>query len=164
MIDITTATLCDFAQVRERLLMVSSGAITRLYRQQLPATLAVMVAVVVAVPLEDTGDTHTLIAEVVNRNGHEVAEGRTAFTVGNEDLFPHEVQQIPLVLSLAQIATDQWGTHQVRLSVDDGPTVSLTFYLVPIGNPGSASDSVATNESIAANDSQTNGSTRVAAN
>jgi glutamate-5-semialdehyde dehydrogenase len=39
--DVTTAMLADFAQVREGLLFVSSGGITRCYREQLPAPLGV---------------------------------------------------------------------------------------------------------------------------
>jgi hypothetical protein len=51
--------------------------------------------------------------------------------VGNDGLFPHEVQQVPLVLSLTGVSARSWGTHQVRLSLDDAEPERLTFYLVP---------------------------------
>ena len=44
--DIRVATLCDFAQVREGLLFVSSAGITRVYRESFPAPIGVMLALV----------------------------------------------------------------------------------------------------------------------
>ena len=44
LMEVTTAMLSDFAQVREGLLFVSSGGITRCYREQLPAPLGVHLA------------------------------------------------------------------------------------------------------------------------
>ena len=129
--EITTAVLCDFAQVRDGLLFVSSGAITRLYRHDLPAPLGIMVAVVIDVPLEEAGEPHTLRTTVVNRHNNELAGLTNTFQVGDDGLFPHEVQQVPLVLSLTGVSARSWGTHQVRLSLDDGPSKRLTFYLVP---------------------------------
>ncbi len=128
---ITTALLCDFAQVRDGLLFVSSGAVTRLYRHDLPAPLGIMVAVVIDVPLEDAAEPHTLRASVVNRHNNELAGLTNTFQVGNEGLFPHEVQQVPLVLSLTGVSARSWGTHQVRLWLDDEKAKRLTFYVVP---------------------------------
>jgi len=130
-VEITTAVLCDFAQVRDGLLFLSSGAITRLYRHDLPAPLGLMVAVVIDVPLEEAGEPHTLRTTVVNRHNNELAGLTNTFQVGDDGLFPHEVQQVPLVLSLTGVSARSWGTHQVRLSLDDGPPKRLTFYLVP---------------------------------
>ena len=55
MLDLSTAVLCDFAQVRDRLLFVASGAVSRLYRRELPSPLGLMVGLVIEVPLEDAG-------------------------------------------------------------------------------------------------------------
>jgi hypothetical protein len=138
---ICTALLCDFAQVRDNLLMVSSGAITRIYRPDLPAHLNFMVAVVIEVPLEDTGESHTLAAQVINRAGAELAVGTSRFEVGNEGLFPYEIQQVGVVLSLANLRAQSWGTHQVRLAIDRELAEVLTFYVVPDSN-GSGSHEV----------------------
>jgi hypothetical protein len=135
---ITTALLCDFAQVRDGLLFVSSGAVTRLYRHDLPAPLGIMVAVVIDVPLEQAGEAHTLRAAVVNRHNNELAGLTNTFRVGNDGLFPHEVQQVPLVLSLSGVTARSWGTHQVRLWLDDEPEKGLTFYVVPSPTAGGA--------------------------
>jgi len=128
---ITTALLCDFAQVRDGLLFVSSGAVTRLFRHDLPAPLGVMVAVVIDIPLEDAGVPHTLRVQVVNRLNNELAGLTSTFEVGNDGVFPHEVQQVPLVLSVTGVTARSWGTHQIRLWLDEEPAERLTFYLVP---------------------------------
>ncbi|MDP1819447.1 MAG: hypothetical protein Q8K58_06065 [Acidimicrobiales bacterium] len=131
MLDLSTAVLCDFAQVRDRLLFCSSGAVSRLYRQELPSPLGLMVGLVIEVPLEDAGMEHTLRAEVINRHGTVLAELQNLFRVSDEGLFPHEVQQVPLVLSITGVRARTWGTHQVRLYLDDELVRALTLYVVP---------------------------------
>jgi hypothetical protein len=131
MLDLSTAVLCDFAQVRDRLLFVSSGAVSRLYRRDLPSPLGLMVGLVIEVPLEDSGVEHTLRADVVNRHGDALATVQNTFRVGDEGLFPHEVQQVPLVLSITGVRARTWGTHQVRLTLDDELMRALTLYIVP---------------------------------
>jgi len=131
MLDLSTAVLCDFAQVRDRLLFTSSGAVSRLYRQELPSPLGLMVGLVIEVPLEDAGMEHTLRAEVINRHGTVLAELQNLFRVSDEGLFPHEVQQVPLVLSITGVRARTWGTHQVRLYLDDELVRALTLYVVP---------------------------------
>jgi hypothetical protein len=135
MLDLSTAVLCDFAQVRDRLLFVSSGAVSRLYRQELPSPLGLMVGLVIEVPLEDAGMEHKLRAEVINRHGTVLATLENLFRVGDVGLFPHEVQQVPLVLSITGVRARTWGTHQVRLYLDDELVRALTLYVVPAAGP-----------------------------
>ena len=135
MLDLSTAVLCDFAQVRDRLLFVSSGAVSRLYRQELPSPLGLMVGLVIEVPLEDAGMEHRLRAEVINRHGTVLATLENLFRVSDVGLFPHEVQQVPLVLSITGVRARTWGTHQVRLYLDDDLVRALTLYVVPAAGP-----------------------------
>jgi outer membrane biosynthesis protein TonB len=138
MLDLSTAVLCDFAQVRDRLLFVSSGAVSRLYRQELPSPLGLMVGLVIEVPLEDAGMEHSLRAEVINRHGTVLATLDNTFRVSDAGLFPHEVQQVPLVLSITGVRARTWGTHQVRLYLDDDLVRALTLYVVPAAAPQGA--------------------------
>jgi hypothetical protein len=131
MLDLSTAVLCDFAQVRDRLLFVSSGAVSRLYRAELPSPIGLMVGLIIEVPLEDAGMNHSLRAEVINRHGTVLATLDNIFRVGDEGLFPHEVQQVPLVLSITGVRARTWGTHQIRLYLDDELVRALTLYVVP---------------------------------
>ena len=135
MLDLSTAVLCDFAQVRDRLLFVSSGAVSRLYRQELPSPLGMMVGLVIEVPLEDAGMDHRLRAEVINRHGTVLATLENLFRVSDAGLFPHEVQQVPLVLSITGVRARTWGTHQVRLYLDEELVRALTLYVVPAAGP-----------------------------
>ena len=138
MLDLSTAVLCDFAQVRDRLLFVSSGAVSRLYRQELPSPLGLMVGLVIEVPLEDAGMDHQLRAEVINRHGTVLATLENTFRVSDVGLFPHEVQQVPLVLSITGVRARTWGTHQVRLYLDSELVRALTLYVVPATGPQTA--------------------------
>jgi hypothetical protein len=135
MLDLSTAVLCDFAQVRDRLLFVSSGAVSRLYRQELPSPLGLMVGLIIEVPLEDAGMEHRLRAEVINRHGTVLATLENLFRVSDAGLFPHEVQQVPLVLSITGVRARTWGTHQVRLYLDEDLVRALTLYVVPAAGP-----------------------------
>ena len=131
---LSTAVLCDYAQVRDRLLFVSSGAVTRLYRPELPLPIGLMLGLVVEVPIEETTEEHELVTRVITRGPLELADLTTTFRVDAEDLFPHEVQQVPMVVSLSAIKARTWGTHEVQLSLDGELAQTLTFYVVP--SPG----------------------------
>ena len=149
MLDLSTAVLCDFAQVRDRLLFVSSGAVSRLYRQELPSPLGLMVGLVIEVPLEDAGMEHRLRAEVINRHGTVLATLDNTFRVSDAGLFPHEVQQVPLVLSITGVRARTWGTHQVRLYLDDDLVRALTLYVVPAAAPQAAVRATPTQSRVA---------------
>ncbi|MEO7555170.1 MAG: hypothetical protein ABIV94_01025 [Acidimicrobiales bacterium] len=138
MLDLSTAVLCDYAQVRDRLLFVSSGAVSRLYRQELPSPIGIMVGLVIEVPLEDSGLDHQLKAEVINRHGAVLATVQNTFRVGDDGLFPHEVQQVPLVVSITGVQARTWGTHQVRLYLDEELVRALTLYVVPAAGAAEA--------------------------
>ncbi len=129
--ELSTAILCDFAQVRDRLLFVSSGAVTRLYRPELPLPLGLMLGLVVEVPIEETTEEHELVTRVITRGPLELAALTTTFRVDADDLFPHEVQQVPMVVSLSAIKARTWGTHEVQLSIDGTMQQAVTFYVVP---------------------------------
>lgn len=129
--DITTAVLCDFAQVRDRLLFVSSGAVSRLYRAELPSQLGVNLALIIEVPRDAAGKPQKLTVRVVNRHGAEMSHVVTTFQVGEEGLFPNEIQQIPMIVSLARTPVKAWGTHQVRVFLNDDLVQTVTCYVVP---------------------------------
>lgn len=129
--DITTAVLCDFAQVRDRLLFVSSGAVSRLYRAEVPSTLGVNLALIIEVPREEAGKPQRLGIRVINRHGTEMSNVVTTFQVGEEGLFPNEIQQVPMVVSLARTPVRAWGTHQVRVFLNDDLVQTVTCYVVP---------------------------------
>lgn len=141
--ELTTALLCDFAQVRDGLMFVASGGVTRIHRHAVPAPLGLMVAVVVEVPLADAAREHTVSAQVLTREGAELAALVTTFRVGTDGLYRNEAQQVPLVMSLLGVQAQAWGTHVVRLALDGEVCRRLTFYVVPAHAEATVRDHVA---------------------
>ena len=76
LMDVTTAMLADFAQVREGLLFVSSGGITRCYREQLPAPLGVHLAIVLELDRLEAERPHEVRVVVVDEDGRRARRDR----------------------------------------------------------------------------------------
>lgn len=118
--EITTALLCDAATVREGLLHVLGGGITRLWRDQLPAPLGVTLALVIDVAPEDLRIPHEI--EMVVRCGDD----QIARTMGGFQAEPHpraepgEHQMAPVIMALSGGLTPRYGHHSITVRLDDG--------------------------------------------
>jgi hypothetical protein len=130
--ELTAGIVCDFAQVRERLLFVSSGAITRLYRPTLPAPLRVMLAMVVEVPADERDQAHEVRVVVRgNETAERVFEWVAGFQIAAPEAEPGESVYMPLVVpEMGNAAVQAYGGYDIRMSADgnDGPL--LTVYVV----------------------------------
>jgi len=130
MATISSAILCDFAQVREGLLFVASGALTRIFRPSLPAPLGVMVGVVVELDFDEVGATHELVVAVKEAaTAHQVGRIQATLHAGASELEPGESLYVPIPVSLHGIELRSYGPHDVQVSVDGGVSTSLTFYV-----------------------------------
>ncbi len=122
--DISTALLCDFAEVREGLLFLVGGPITRLWRPQFPAPMSVCVALVLeGTEGEVAGITHELHVLVADADGRTHAEAHTALQAqaqGFGELTPGEVIPIPVVVPLLGVPLPVPGTFDVRILLDGG--------------------------------------------
>lgn len=126
--------ICDFAQVREGLLFVSSGGITRLTRATLPAPLRLSVAVVVEVPAYERNRTHEVRVTIVYADSAEqVGYGIIGFQPQEAEVADDgESLYVPLVLEIPpEAVTNNYGRHDVRVSVDGCEPRILTFYVLP---------------------------------
>jgi hypothetical protein len=128
---LTSGIVCDFAQVRERLLFVSSGAITRLYPPSLPAPLGVMLAMVVEVPSEEQDQTHEVrVAVKRNETAERIFEWVAGFQVGSIVAEPGESLYVPLVAAeMAGAAVSAVGGYDIRMNVDGNEGPYLTVYV-----------------------------------
>ena len=81
--NVSSLLLCDFAQIREGLLFVVSGGVSRVYRSGVPARLGLHLAMVVDMTAEEAGAAHDLAVQVVDRTGTEVAAVSATFKVGD---------------------------------------------------------------------------------
>jgi hypothetical protein len=124
---ISSLVVCDFAQVREGLLTICSGGITRVAVPEVPAPLGVMLAALLELGPGDMGPIH----EVTWRVSHvevaaTVANGLGAVQVtqapGHE---PGEPVQIPLLVDLRHVAVSSLGQHDIKVTVDGAPDMEV---------------------------------------
>jgi hypothetical protein len=134
---IASALLCDAATVREGLLHVLGGGITRLHRTEYPAPMQVTLAAqVVLTPLE-VEHPHDVTATVQTEDGEVVVQATGHLEAGppNPLLEPGESVILPLVMNLDGVMLHRPGGYSIELSVDDVHQQSVTFWAitVPIG-------------------------------
>jgi Family of unknown function (DUF6941) len=129
---LTSGIVCDFAQVREGLLFVSSGAITRVFRPSLPAALGVMLAMVVEVPADEHDQTHEVrVAVRRNATAERIFEWVAGFQMANVVAEPGESIYLPLVAAeMARAAVPAYGSYDIRMNVDGNEGPYLTAYVV----------------------------------
>jgi hypothetical protein len=129
---VSASLLCDFAQVREGVLFVASGGLTRAYRPEMPAAIGMMLALVIEVPADEQDQAHEIVMVIKhNDTAQEAARLVGGFQVGRPpEAFPGETIYVPQVLDLRTVGVAQYGAYDVRLSVDSHEAPWLTFYVV----------------------------------
>ena len=115
--DVTTAMLADFAQVREGLLFVSSGGITRCYREQLPAPLGVHLAIVLELDRLEAERPHEVRVVVVDEDGGQLAEIAGEIQLGDTQLMVNENLNLPITFDLRNVPVERFGAVEVRCYV-----------------------------------------------
>jgi len=115
--DVTNAMLADFAQVREGLLFVASGGVTRCYREMLPALLGVMLATVIELDSVETGRPHEVQVVVVDEDGKQLADISGEIQVGEPQLMIGENLNLPITFDLRNVLVERFGSVEVRFYV-----------------------------------------------
>ncbi len=131
---LTTLLVCDHAQVRENLLMVLSGGITRLHVPVVPAQVHFTVAVVVEVPYFELDEAHEVRMTVVDP---ETAGPIADPFVANLPPDPLAVERVhlgePVLVPLTvgvTLGVERSGQFDVRVSVDDSPAHIQSIWVV----------------------------------
>jgi hypothetical protein len=123
---VDVALLCDAANVRDGLLYILGGGISRITRPTWPAPLGVDLALRICAHPSESGTTHTLNVFVQGVDGQRHAELNMRFTpqaaVG---LLPGQEIQLPLPLDLRQIALPAAGEYSVEVLIDGTHQASL---------------------------------------
>ena len=132
--------LCDFAQVREGLLFVVSGGITRLALQGPDAPAQVYLAGQLEVSPAEQGRTHTVDVKVTAaESAVDLWRAEMTFTTPPADeqpTFPGESTFVPLALCIGPFLAPAPGPHDLKISVAGGDTSMSTFYILhPRGGP-----------------------------
>lgn len=128
--NISTSILCDFAQVRDGLLFVCSGGITRRYCAQLPAPLGVMLGLLVEIPPDEPELVHEIQIVVKSNDTAEDIHRSVTGVQARGDTRPGESLMVPAVADLRPIEASAYGSYDIRVIVDGDAGTLLTFYLV----------------------------------
>lgn len=120
MIELTSALLCDFAQVRENMLFVSSGGVSRLTTSVLPCPFALHLALVFEIPPADIGESFRVNVAVAHAPSAHVEGTAEAVlsTQSNNDMLPGEPMVLPMAADLRPIEVHNPGPHDVRVNVN----------------------------------------------
>lgn len=116
--DVAAALLCDFAQVRDNVLFVVSGGVTRFWRQELPAPMSVFLALVIEQDTVEIGRVHQLRVVVLDQDGDQLAEVLGGFQVAAADVEPGDTVTVPVAVDLRAVALPAYGPYDVRVFVD----------------------------------------------
>jgi hypothetical protein len=130
---LTTLLLCDFAQVREGLLFVSSGGISRVVQGTYPANPRLHLAMVVHLPVDSLGQSHQVHVRLKYPDSAEViANAEVAIQLNTvSGAFAGEGINVPQVIDLAPIQFARPGQVDVQVSMEDEPAGDLSFWMLP---------------------------------
>jgi hypothetical protein len=141
-VDISSALICNYAEVREGLLFVTGGAVTRLVRPSYPSTLGVCVGIVLeGTEGEVAGIAHELRLVVRDSDGHTVAEVTGGFQAGdNLQVEPGELVQLPVAFNLMGVGIPSPGAYDIDVGLDGGdragqPERTLTIRAILVAAP-----------------------------
>jgi hypothetical protein len=127
--DVTTALLCDSAQVREGLLFVLAGGITRVRRATYPAHLGAALAVVLDLDTIEAERAHEFELVVVGEDGEEVGRVDAEIKVGEtQGVQPGENIHVPLAIDMHALVLPRTGAYELRLYVDGQHRRTVQFW------------------------------------
>ena len=128
---VTTALLCDFAQVRANMLFVLSGGITRLNRPAWPASMQCSLALMIEMHPTESARPHELEVIIQGQDGERIGEVAGAFQLDVEtqplDLDVGESLHLPVALNLAGIGVPKPGPYSIELLIDGAHVRTLHF-------------------------------------
>lgn len=125
---VNSAILCDFAEVRDNLLFVVGGGITRLFRPEWPGPMNVSLALMVELERNDRERPHELDVQIIDEDGNPVARIQGAFQQGpGPDTDFHEITFFPFTFDLRQVGIAHAGWHSVEISIDGRQEQTLRF-------------------------------------
>jgi hypothetical protein len=127
-VQLGAAILCDYATIREGLLHVLGGGVTRMWSNQFPAPLTGTVALLLELHRQELDRPHEFEMVVMGADGARIADVNGAFQVPtNPDLDIHEPQLVPLALDLRGAGLPAPGAYTIDISIDGQHRTSLRF-------------------------------------
>ncbi|MDQ1679667.1 MAG: hypothetical protein QOI42_526 [Frankiaceae bacterium] len=124
---ISTALLCDAATVREGLLHVLGGGVTRLGRGEFPAAMDVDLALMVQQHPTEFNGAHALRVILQDTDGRELAEAEMAWGPLQVLDAMHTDAWQPVVVPLRSVLLPGPGDYSVEVLIDGIHQVSIDF-------------------------------------
>ena len=129
---VVTALLADFVSVREGLLFVVGGGVTRVYRDEFPAPMGVMLALQVELRRNEMQRPHELQIDIIDTDGAMIAQLQGGFQM--EAGPDHEIQEpgvVSAVLDLRGVGLPHPGWYTVNILVNGESRRELGFRVGP---------------------------------
>lgn len=139
--EVGTALLCDFAIVREGLLHVISGGVTRVWRQSFPAEFGCALALVFELHPMETERPHELEVRIIGEDGAEVARLEGGFQAQpGPGMKTGEMMLVPVAIDLRNVQIPGPGGYSIVVRVDTNVQRTLAFWVERTGpvSPGEA--------------------------
>ena len=135
--EISAAFLCDFAEVREGLLMALGGGITRLWRPTYPTSIDATLALLVEVPPSELDVRHQIDVAIQGPDA-PVGEAKVEFQTGaGQQLEAGESVVAPIAIDLRPVQLPAPGSYSINVSVDGKFIRAVSFVAQPPGvQPG----------------------------
>jgi hypothetical protein len=127
-VDVTTALLCDLAQVRDGLLYVLSGGVTRVLREAYPSQMGVSYALVLELDRIEAERPHQVEIVAVGEDGEEAARLEANVQIGATSARPGEGILVPFALDLRTVPLPKPGAYELRVYVDGSHRRTTQFW------------------------------------
>ena len=122
------ALLCDAARVREGLLHVLGGGVTRLGRDRFPTALGLDLGMMITLHPTETVDIHRLRIVIQGADGQQIARLDAEFGVGTQPgVQPGELVPVALAVPLQGVPLPGPGSYSLELLLDGQHRKSLQF-------------------------------------
>ena len=136
--NIRSVILCDFAQVRNQLLTVVSGGVTRVASAVFPATFSLCVAVVLEVPADELAPTPRELRVSINdpTDAQKLAEATVGFIADQLPVMePGEPHVAQFAFDFRQLLIARPGQIDVKISAGGQTTDLVSVWFVQVGEP-----------------------------
>ena len=122
------ALICDAVSVRDNLLHLLGGGITRIWATEFPAPMRASLATRIMLDQDEARERHKLKVVIQDEEGNRIGSFDAEFGVGVPDaLAPGEEVQVPLGFPLNPVRLPREGGYSLELLLDDAHQASVTF-------------------------------------
>jgi len=126
------ALLCDAVTIREGLLHVLGGGITRAARPTFPAPLGLALALRILIHPTETGSQHSGKVVLQSQDGENLVSLDFLFEAdpaGLSEVLPGELLSLPLALPLQGVGVPRAGGYSFEILLDGSHHASIPFQM-----------------------------------